>query len=65
MALRTGQSVTDLIELMGLPRAWPEVFDEMVALLKEKDAAAAPYAPQAVDFEAKFAAIERRSKRGR
>lgn len=33
VALTTGQPVGDLLDLLGLKREWPEVFDELLGLL--------------------------------
>ena len=58
VALRSGQRVTDLLAVMGLPAEWPEVFDAMVDLLSE----AAPVSGSTgeVDWDAKFAELTRR-----
>lgn len=53
MAIRTGQRIPDLLDLMGLPREWPEVFDEMVDLLQPSDT------QEEIDWDAKFSELRR------
>lgn len=36
VALSTGQPVGHLLDLLGLPREWPEVFDVMRDMLDER-----------------------------
>ena len=40
VALRTGQPIGDLCDLLGHSREWIEVFDELLYLTSEEDAAA-------------------------